>query len=44
MTLFFSKDNVTVKTIAHIILTMDQINNMLKDSVTEPLTPAVKHS
>jgi hypothetical protein len=41
-TLFFSKDNV--ETIAHVIPTMDRIDNMLKDSMTEPLTPAVKHA
>jgi hAT family C-terminal dimerisation region len=40
-TLFFSKDSI--ETIAHVIPTMDQIDNMLQDSMSEPLMLAVKH-
>jgi hypothetical protein len=41
-TLFFSKD--AVETIAHVIPTMDRIDAMLKESITEPIAPAVKHA
>jgi hypothetical protein len=41
-TTFFSQDNVA--TIAHVIPTMDRINNMLKTSAAEPLTPSVRHA
>ena len=39
-TLFFSQDNV--ETIAHIIPTMDRIDNMLHTSASNPLNLAVK--
>ena len=41
-TLFFSTDNI--ETIAHVIPMMDRFDAMLKDSVTEPLAPAVRHA
>ena len=41
-TLFFSQD--AVATIAHVIPTMDWINDMLSNSSTEPLLPSVKHA
>ena len=41
-TTFFSQDDVA--TIAHVISTMDRIDNMLKASATEPLILSVKHA
>lgn len=41
-TVFFSQDSVA--TIVHVIPTMDRIDAMLRDSLTDPLSPSVKHA